>query len=348
FSAHPNGEREVVNVILRPRPHLKKSKFEVDFGELLIKGRKSVGNRVTKELIQKVVLKELGGSTLAARKIWYDQTVTRLNDEERGSFIGAFKGEDKILSIYSNGEYRLSSFGLSTRFDEDIVHIEKWSPKHAISVVYHDGSKSQSFVKRFLCEVTSDKRVSFISDSKGSFMSAYSTAYQPEVTLVFNKQLKETKNLPNKVIQLDEFIEVKGMKAQGNQLTKYKVKEVLLNHDIQKSKEPWPDEVEEGAEVQPEVELSKKEKGSDTSNSINKESKEHNENFEKKTVPEKRESIKSEVKKNTSVKVKDEVVTETKESSNTIEWDLTSEEPKESKENSKSNKSDDDEQMKLF
>ncbi len=348
FSAHPNGEREVVNVILRPRPHLKKTKFEVDFGELLIKGRKSVGNRVTKELIQKIVLKELGGSTLAARKIWYDQTVTRLNDEERGAFIGAFKGEDKILSIYSNGEYRLSSFDLSTRFDEDIVHLEKWSPKHAISVVYHDGSKSQSFVKRFLCEVTSDKRVCFISDSKGSFMSAYSTAYQPEVTLVFNKQLKETKNLPNKVIQLDEFIEVKGMKAQGNQLTKYKVKEVLLNHDIQKSKEPWPDEVEEGAEVQPEVELSKKEKGSDTSNSINKESKEHNENFEKKTVPEKRESIKSEVKKKTSDKIKKEKSKNTDESSNTMEWDLTSEEPKESKENSKSNKSDDDEQMKLF
>jgi len=131
-------------------------------------------------------------------------------------------------------------------------------------------------------------------------------------------------------------------------LTKYKVKEVLLNHDIQKSKEPWPDEVEEVVEVQPEVELVNKEQDADTSNSILKDSKEHKENFEKKIVPEKRKSIKSEVKKNTSVIVKDEAVTETKESSNTIEWDLTSEEPKESKENSKSNKSDDDEQMKLF
>ena len=118
-------------------------------------------------------------------------------------------------------------------------------------------------------------------------MSAYSTAYQPEVTLVFNKQLKETKNLPNKVIQLDEFIEVKGMKAQGNQLTKYKVKEVLLNHDIQKSKEPWPDEVEEGAEVQPEVELSKKEKGSDTSNSIKKSQKNITIILKKKQFPKK-------------------------------------------------------------
>ena len=244
FSAHPNGEREVVNVILRPRPHLKKTKFELDFGELLIKGRKSVGNRVTKELIQKVVLKEVGGSTLAARKIWYDQTVNRLNDEERGTFIGEFKGDDKILTIYENGEYRLSSFNLSTRFDEDIRHIQKWNPKHAISAVYYDGGKSVHYVKRFLCEITSDKRVRFISEAKGSVLSAFSTAFDPEVTVVFNKQLKETKNLPDKIIQLGDFIEVKGMKAQGNQLTKYKVKEVLLNHAISEGKTPWPEEQE--------------------------------------------------------------------------------------------------------
>ena len=244
FSAHPNGEREVVNVILRPRPHLKKTKFELDFGELLIKGRKSVGNRVTKELIQKVVLKEVGGSTLAARKIWYDQTVNRLNDEERGTFIGEFKGDDKILTIYENGEYRLSSFNLSTRFDEDIRHIQKWNPKHAISAVYYDGGKSMHYVKRFLCEITSDKRVRFISEAKGSVLSTFSTAFDPEVTVVFNKQLKETKNLPDKIIQLGDFIEVKGMKAQGNQLTKYKVKEVLLNHAISEGKTPWPEEQE--------------------------------------------------------------------------------------------------------
>jgi topoisomerase IV subunit A len=336
FSAHPNGEREVVNVILRPRPHLKKAKFEVDFGELLIKGRKSVGNRVTKELIQKVVLKELGGSTLAARKIWYDQTVTRLNDEERGAFIGDFKGDDKILSIYSNGEYRLSSFDLSTRFDEDIVHIEKWSPKHAISAVYHDGAKTQNYVKRFLCEVTSDKRVCFISDSKGSFMSAFSTAYQPEVTVVFNKQLKETKNLPNKIIQLDDFIEVKGMKAQGNQLTKHKVKEVLLNHDIQQSKEPWPDEVSDLPEVQPNNEIPKKEKESVPLNSIKKEIKEKKEPVQNKPVTKNKETNKPEVKKKTSRKIKEDKSKKTDESSNTIEWDLTDD------------KSEDDEQMKLF
>ena len=336
FSAHPNGEREVVNVILRPRPHLKKAKFEVDFGELLIKGRKSVGNRVTKELIQKVVLKELGGSTLAARKIWYDQTVTRLNDEERGAFIGDFKGDDKILSIYSNGEYRLSSFDLSTRFDEDIVHIEKWSPKHAISAVYYDGAKSQNYVKRFLCEVTSDKRVNFISDSKGSFMSAFSTAYQPEVTVVFNKQLKETKNLPDKIIQLHDFIEVKGMKAQGNQLTKYKVKEVLLNHDIQKGKEPWPDEVSDLPEVQSNHKVSEKEKEPMTSNPVKKVVKEKKVPTENKSDTKKKEFNKPEIKRETTEQVKKDNSQKTDESSNTIEWDLTDK------------KSDDDEQMTLF
>ena len=330
FSAHPNGEREVVNVILRPRPHLKKTKFELDFGELLIKGRKSVGNRVTKELIQKVVLKEVGGSTLAARKIWYDQTVNRLNDEERGKFIGEFKGDDKILTIYENGEYRLSSFNLSTRFDEDIRHIQKWNPKHAISAVYYDGGKSMHYVKRFLCEITSDKRVRFISEAKGSVLSAFSTAFDPEVTVVFNKQLKETKNLPDKIIQLGDFIEVKGMKAQGNQLTKYKVKEVLLNHDISEGKTPWPEEQE--SEIKNDVVSDSAEKLEN--DKIDAESDKQNnekENLSEKTVKSKTpEEIKPE-------KTKSKKVSKPKKDKGptTVEWDLT-------------NKNSKDDQMKLF
>ena len=123
FSVHPNGEREVVTVLLRPRPHLKRLRFDVDLGELLIKGRNSAGNRVTKEIIQKIIQKEVGGSTLAARKIWYDDVVGRLNDEGRGRFLGDFKGDDRILTLYRNGEYRLSSFDLSNHFDEDMVHL---------------------------------------------------------------------------------------------------------------------------------------------------------------------------------------------------------------------------------
>ncbi|MFM7758173.1 MAG: DNA gyrase/topoisomerase IV subunit A, partial [Crocinitomicaceae bacterium] len=189
FSVHPNGEREVVTVLLRPRPHLKRLRFDVDLGEQLIKGRNSAGNRVTKEIIQKIVQKEVGGSTLAARKIWYDNIVGRLNDEERGKFLGSFKGDDKILTLYKNGEYRLSSFDLATHFDEDMIHIEKWNQNRPITTVYFDAEKDLHYVKRFLCEVTSDKRVLFISESNGSFMDLVSTAYRPEARIVYNKLL---------------------------------------------------------------------------------------------------------------------------------------------------------------
>jgi len=242
FSVHPNGEREVVTVLLRPRPHLKRLRFDIDMGELLIKGRNSAGNRATKEIIQKIVQKEVGGSTLAARKIWYDTIVGRLNDEGRGKFLGSFKGEDKILTIYKTGEYRLSSFDLAAHFDEDMIHIEKWVQDRPISTVYYDGEKELHYVKRFVCEIQSDKRVLFISESAGSYMDTVSTAFRPEVKIVYNKLLKETKNLPDNVMNLADMIDVKGMKAQGNQITKLKVKEIVLTHPIDEGKEPWPEE----------------------------------------------------------------------------------------------------------
>jgi len=328
FSAHPNGEREVVNVLLRPRPHLKKLKFEIDFGELLIKGRKSVGNRVTKELIQKVVLKELGGSTLAARKIWFDQTVSRLNDDERGVYLGEFKGEDKILSIYDNGEYRLSNFDLSTRFDEDLAHLEKWDADHVISAVYYDGGKGLHYVKRFLCEVTSDKRVSFISESKGSVLNTFSTAYQPQVKVVFNKQLKKTKNLPDKIISLHDFIEVKGLKAQGNKLAKFKVKEVVLTHDIQNGTVPWPDKT--GEENDAEV---RKESSEIENNEIPEVEPKKSINDK---ILESKTKNKAERKKSNAKKDQKPISKPLDDSSNTVEWDLSDK------------KSKDDEQMKLF
>jgi len=269
FSVHPNGEREVVSVLLRPRPHLKRLRFDIDLGALLIKGRNSAGNRVTKEIIQKIVQKEVGGSTLAARKIWYDTVVGRLNDEGRGKFLGSFKGEDRILTLYKNGEYRLSSFDLATHFDEDMIHIEKWIQDRPISAVYYDAEKELHYVKRFTCEVTQDKRVSYISEAPGSYLDVVSTAYRPEARIIFNKLLKETKNLPDQVLNLADLIEVKGMKAQGNQMTKMKVKEIVLTHPIDESPEPWPQQeepelVDQSAEEEPEPasmewDLSKKE-----------------------------------------------------------------------------------------
>ena len=251
FSVHPNGEREVISVLLRPRPHLKRLRFDIDLGALLIKGRNSAGNRVTKEIIQKIVQKEVGGSTLAARKIWYDTVVGRLNDEGRGKFLGSFKGEDRILTLYKNGEYRLSSFDLATHFDEDMIHIEKWIQERPISAVYYDAEKELHYVKRFTCEVTQDKRVSYISEAQGSYLDVVSTAFRPEARIVFNKLLKETKNLPDQVLNLADLIDVKGMKAQGNQMTKMKVKEIVLTHPIDESPEPWP----QAEEIHDEVEL---------------------------------------------------------------------------------------------
>lgn len=242
FAVHQNGEREVVTILLRPRPHLKRLRFDIDFGELLIKGRGASGNRVTKEIVQKIVQKEVGGSTLAARKIWYDTVVGRLNDEGRGKFLGSFKGSDRILTLYKNGEYRLSSFDLATHFDEDMIHIEKWVPDRPISTAYYDSEKEIHYVKRFVCEVTTDKRVSFITETEGSYMHAVSTSFRPELRIVYNKLLKETKNLPDNVVNIADLIDVKGMKAQGNQLTKLKVKEIVLTHEIDGG-EPWPEDV---------------------------------------------------------------------------------------------------------
>lgn len=241
FSVHPNGEREVVTIHLRPRPHLKRLRFDIDLGDLLIKARSAAGNRVTKEIVQKITQKEVGGSTLAARKIWFDTVVGRLNDDGRGKFLGSFKGEDRLLTLYKNGEYRLSTFDLSNHFDEDMVHIEKWVPDRPISAVYFDGERELHFVKRFCCEVTSDKRVSYISESEGSYLDVVSTAFRPKIKIIYNKLLKETKNLPDNEVEVADFIEVKGMKAQGNQLTKLKIKEVVLSHAIE-GDIPWPED----------------------------------------------------------------------------------------------------------
>ncbi len=244
FSVHPNGEKEIVTVMLRPRPHLKRLRFDIDFGDMIIKSRSSAGNRVTKEIVQKIIQKEVGGSTLAARKIWYDTIVGRLNDEGRGKFLGSFKGSDRILTLYKSGEYRLSSFDLANHFDEDMIHIEKWVPRRPISTVYFDAEKEMHYVKRFLCEITSDKKVLFISETEGSYMDLVSTSFRPEVRVIYNKLLKETKNLPDNIINITDLIEVKGLKAQGNQVTKLRVKEITLTHEIDGG-EPWPEDAGE-------------------------------------------------------------------------------------------------------
>jgi topoisomerase-4 subunit A len=222
FSANPNGEAETIQVQLRPRPHLKKLKFEIDFSELIIKGRMSKGNVATKHLISKIIQKEVGGSTLSALKIWYDDIVGKLNDEERGALLGEFKGEDKILVIRQSGDYRLHYFDLSLHFPEDMIHIEKWNPEKPISVIYWDGEKENYYVKRFLPEL-SDKEVSFITEHENSHLEIALTDWKPIVNISFDKR---TNDRDDEEIILEEFIAVKGLKALGNKLTNYKVKAI--------------------------------------------------------------------------------------------------------------------------
>lgn len=226
FSANPNGEAEVVTVILKSQAKTKKLKFDTDFADLAIKGRGSRGNLVSKHPLSKVELKSKGVSTLAAQKIWFDDTVQRLNIDGRGDLLGEFAGDDKILVISQSGEYQLLGFDLSTHFPEDMVVLEKFHPKKPVSAIYWDASKSKYYVKRFLIEV-SDKKVSFISESDGSYLEVVSTDYLPVAEIEFTKERNKDQR-PNEQINFNEFIAIKGLKAQGNTLTSYKVKSISL------------------------------------------------------------------------------------------------------------------------
>ena len=237
FSVNPNGRRETVLIKLRPRPKLKKLKIEIDFAELMIKGRGSKGNLVTKHFISKIEQRELGGSTLAARKIWWDEVVLRLNNDQRGKLLGSFKGDDKILTVYKSGKYLISGFELSNKFDDDLILIEKWHPNRALSCIYWNPKKELYFVKRFLVEVTT-KMYSFIDQD--CELSLVAINYKPKVKISFNKRLKETKDLEDKIVALNEIVDVKGDKAKGNQLTRLKVKDITLM-DVEPADE-WPEE----------------------------------------------------------------------------------------------------------
>ena len=237
FSVNPNGRRESVTIKLRPRPKLKKLRIDIDFGDLMIKGRTAKGNLVTKNYISKIEQRDVGGSTLSARKIWWDEVVSRLNNEGRGKLLGSFKGDDKILTIYLSGHYLLSNFELSNKFSDDLVHIEKWHPKRPLACVYWNASRELFFVKRFLIE-TLTKKYPFIAENDG--LAVVSTDYKPKVNVSFNKRLKETKDLNDKVFELNDIIDVKGEKAQGNQLTRLKIKDITLL-DVAEGEE-WPEE----------------------------------------------------------------------------------------------------------
>lgn len=224
FSANPNGEAEVVQVLLRPKAKLKKLKFDFDFADLAIKGRAAKGNTLSKNLVSKIKLKEEGTSTLSARKIWFDDTVQRINTEGRGELLGEFKAEDKILTITQSGHYKLTGTNVTTHFEEDLIVIEKWNPRKPITAIHYDGEKEDYYVKRFLVEDT-DKKTLFITEHEKSFLELVSSDHHTIVDISFVKPRgKEAKE--NEMLNLLDFISVKGMKALGNKLSYDKIKAV--------------------------------------------------------------------------------------------------------------------------
>ena len=224
FSANPNGEAEKITINLRQNAKIKKLKWDVDFSDVMIKGRGTRGNILTKNTIKNVELKEKGVSTLKPRKIWFDETVQKLNVDGRGELLGEFRGDDKILVVSQNGSLKIIQPELSTHFNDDMIVLEKWIPKKPISAIYFDGKKEKYFAKRFLAENKNKEEV-FISENKGSFLELISTDWKPVFELVFIK-LRNKDQRPNQRIIFEEFISVKGIKAQGNQLTPHKIKQV--------------------------------------------------------------------------------------------------------------------------
>ncbi|HSY77138.1 MAG TPA: hypothetical protein VK890_09800, partial [Bacteroidia bacterium] len=227
LTANPNGEAEVVTINLKATTTARVKIFDVNFADLAIKGRDTMGNTVTKYPVRKVLQKEKGISTLSAQKIWFDDTVHRLNTDERGTFIGEFSGDEKILIITQSGEYRLSSFELTAHFEEDIVLITKFNDKRVISTAYWEGEKKKFYVKRFIPELT-DKKVKFISETDASQLEAVSDSSHVIAEIKFAKE--KGKELPDEKVRLDE-IAVMGIKAQGKPLNYSKVKEVQLTAD---------------------------------------------------------------------------------------------------------------------
>lgn len=227
FSANPNGEAETVTVLLKPNSRVRKNKIEIDFSELAIKGRDSRGNLVTKYAVKKVDLKEEGVSTLAPRKIWFDDTVRRLNADGRGTLLGSFKGDDKILTINQNGEAKLVTFDLLNRFDDEYLILEKWKPEQPITCIYFDGEKGIYFIKRFLLENTTNVQHFMPSEHPKSFVEFVGTSDGCTAEIIFPKD-KSGKEKEPEIINIDEFIAVKGIKAIGNQFIKEKVKSINI------------------------------------------------------------------------------------------------------------------------
>ncbi|MFD2036149.1 DNA gyrase/topoisomerase IV subunit A [Belliella marina] len=235
FTANPNGEAEIVTVYLTQGAKARVKVFDFDFSSIEIKGRGAGGNIMTRYPIRKIQLKMEGVSTLGGLNIYFDRSVGRLNTDQRGVLIGNFLGEDKIIVFYKNGEYELTTFELTNRYEaQNVLLIEKFDSQKVVSAIYYDGISKTYFVKRFLVETsTINKKFSFISDHKQSYLKIVSTEKQPQVKAKIQKGKEQEEN----EYDLDMLIDVKGWKSVGNKFSSHQILEMEL---IQPKKEAEP------------------------------------------------------------------------------------------------------------
>jgi topoisomerase-4 subunit A len=233
FTANPNGEAETVRIIHKPKKRMKKPQFEFDFSSLVIKGRSSMGNTLTRHAVFRVVLKESGVSTLGGRGIWFDSAVQRLNAEERGVYLGEFSGDDKIVAITQSGTFKVHTYDLSTYFEPGVVLIEKYDPERIYSAVYYEGEQQFYYVKRFQVEPT-EKLVRFVGDHPDSRLETISADPSPQVKIAYGGRKKGVEE----IVDLEDFIAVKGYKARGKRLTTSKIESITpLEPEVEEEEE---------------------------------------------------------------------------------------------------------------
>ncbi len=245
FSANPNGEAEVLKIMLRPKARIRNMIFDFDMAQLAIKGRGAMGNILTKYEVQKVALRKKGVSTLGGRKIWFDKDVLRINSDNRGDYLGEFHADDMILVITKTGHYYHTNFDLTNHYEDNILLIEKYNSDKVWSVAYYDADQKYYYLKRFQLE-TSTKSQSFIGDNNKSYMVRITTVDYPRLEVKFGGEDKEKDKM---IVEVDEFIGVKSFKARGKRLTTNQVSKIDELEPLIKKEEPEIVEEPEATEI---------------------------------------------------------------------------------------------------
>lgn len=239
FSVNHNGEAESVRIYLRPRPKLKKTQMEYDFSTLAIKGKASRGNLVSKNPIARIQLKSKGVSTIGGKDIWYDADIQKLNDEQRGQYLGEFGPEDKVLAIFKDGTFYTTSFDVSNRYQGDVISIEKFDPNKTYTALYFDGAAKAFYVKRFSFVLSDNTPLSFIAPGTKSYLVALSEDKHPQFQVIFGGKY-EHRDPEN--IDAEEYIAKKGYAAKGKKCHQYDLKEVKFIEPLHKPEDDIEDE----------------------------------------------------------------------------------------------------------